>query len=125
MRNGLVFGKFLPFHAGHEQLIRSAQQHCDQLTVLVCASDREKISEEMRVGWLRKTYQDIPSISVKGLSYSEQDLPNTSVAHPDVSRVWAEKFMSVLDPIDVVVTGEPYGKFVAEYMDIDYIQIPA
>lgn len=46
MIKAFVFGKFLPFHQGHEHLINFALGHCDQLTVLVCASDRETLDRK-------------------------------------------------------------------------------
>ena len=55
MVKGFVFGKFLPFHKGHQAMINFALGHCDFLTVLVCASDKETISGEPRKGWIEKT----------------------------------------------------------------------
>ena len=42
----LIFGKFLPFHKGHQAMIEFALTQCDVLYVLVCKSDKEQISGE-------------------------------------------------------------------------------
>lgn len=121
MRRGFVFGKYYPFHVGHEALINFARKQCDELIVIVCASDKEKIPEQKRVEWIEKTYKQDPGIRVIGLSYSEDELVNTSVASREVSRAWAERFKKILDPVDLVVTAEPYGDYVAEYMGISHV----
>jgi HTH-type transcriptional repressor of NAD biosynthesis genes len=123
MTRALVFGKFLPFHRGHEVLISAALEHANQVLVVVCASDRESISEARRVGWLREYYQGVPAAEIVGLSYREEDLPNTSVSDREVSRVWSEYFRTLLKPVDLVVTGESYGDYVAEYMGIRHVRV--
>ncbi len=116
MKRGLVFGKFYPFHNGHEALIRFAREQCDELIVLACISDKELIPEQQRLAWIRKTFAADSGIVVKALPYREADLPNTSVSSEEVSKVWSEKFMQVLPKIDMVCTGEDYGEYVARFM---------
>ena len=41
MIRGMLLGKFLPPHRGHEYMIRFAQSLVDELTVQVCSSVRE------------------------------------------------------------------------------------
>ena len=123
MSTGFVFGKFYPFHAGHEVLIAHALTLCSKLYVLVCVSDRESIPEQTRVDWLCKRYRDNPVLTVQGMTYSESELPNTSVANQEVSRVWSARFLQILPRVELVVTGEEYGDYVAEYMGIKHIRI--
>jgi len=123
MRRALVLGKFYPFHIGHEKLIEVACSQCDHLTVLVCASSRETIPVEQRVAWLRSAYPDQETVSVVGLAYDEDELPNTSVSNREVSRLWAERCKELLPPLDLVVTGEPYGDFLAEFMGVSHFRI--
>ena len=35
MRKGLVFGKFMPLHRGHELLINTAMSQADKVTIAV------------------------------------------------------------------------------------------
>ncbi|HNV70453.1 MAG TPA: adenylyltransferase/cytidyltransferase family protein, partial [Candidatus Ozemobacteraceae bacterium] len=45
---GLIIGKFLPPHRGHQFLIDFARRHCRKLTVLVCTLQREPIPGRLR-----------------------------------------------------------------------------
>lgn len=40
--HGLVIGTFCPPHAGHHHLVRTAEDRCSALTVLVCAAAGER-----------------------------------------------------------------------------------
>lgn len=44
MKIGLVFGKFMPLHAGHLSLIEFAVENCDRLNVILCYTYEEEIS---------------------------------------------------------------------------------
>jgi HTH-type transcriptional repressor of NAD biosynthesis genes len=52
MIKAFTFGKFLPFHKGHEAMINFALTECDFLSVLVCCSDKENINGEVRKKWI-------------------------------------------------------------------------
>lgn len=121
MTKGFVFGKFMPFHKGHQAMIDFATTHCDLLTVLVCCSDKEEISPHIRQEWLEKTFGKSANITIRVFSYAEAELPNTSVSSRQVSQLWARKFKELLPDYRVLVTSEPYGEFVAEYMGITHI----
>jgi len=121
MPKGFVFGKFLPFHKGHEGMIRFALQHCDALTVLVCASDRENIPAEKRVAWITETFQGQAGLAIRAFNYKEDELPNSSESSRDISRVWANAFKKLLPDQDLLITSEPYGDYVADYMGIQHI----
>jgi HTH-type transcriptional repressor of NAD biosynthesis genes len=53
MTKAFVFGKYLPFHKGHEAMIKFALTKCDLLTVLVCCSDKESIPDTVRNSWIK------------------------------------------------------------------------
>jgi HTH-type transcriptional repressor of NAD biosynthesis genes len=116
-----VFGKFMPFHKGHEQLINFARQHCDHLIVLVCASDQELLPAQVRQAWLRETYAGQENVEIQVLEYLESELPNTSETSLAVSTVWADVFRRLLPECQLVVTSEPYGELVAARMGIRYL----
>ncbi len=121
MRKGFVFGKFLPFHLGHEAMIRFALTQCDELTVLVCASDRENIPVEKRVAWITETFPQENRVQVCPFVYREDELPNSSVSSREISRVWATAFKALLPDQELLVTSEPYGDYVAESMGIKHL----
>ena len=54
--HGLVLGKFYPFHAGHQALIRAALRACDRVTVALLGSQVETIPLEVRAEWLREEH---------------------------------------------------------------------
>lgn len=118
MRKGFVFGKFYPFHLGHAALIEWGLQQCDALSVLVCASDREEISLELRCRWISTHFAEHPRLKVVPVAYREAELPNTSVSSREVSQLWAKHFAELLPQAELLFTSEPYGAFVAEAMGI-------
>jgi HTH-type transcriptional regulator, transcriptional repressor of NAD biosynthesis genes len=121
MVKAFVFGKFLPFHKGHEAMIHFAMSKCDFLTVLVCASDKEAISGPVRKSWIEKTFPDQKNIEVRIFDYVEAELPNSSVSSKAVSAVWATVFKQLLPGYSLLITSEEYGYFLAEFMQIQHI----
>lgn len=116
-----VFGKFSPFHKGHEALISFALQHCSSLTVLVCCSGQEDTTGEIRKSWIDRVFENEINLQVKVLPYCGNELPNTSVSSREVSFLWAQKFKEVVPDCNLVVTSEPYGDYLAEYMNIQHL----
>lgn len=121
MHKAFLFGKFYPFHKGHEAMIRFALTQCDFLTVLVCCSDRETIPDLVRVAWITKTFAETEKLEVRAFNYKESDFPNTSVSSEAVSAVWSDVFLHLFPDYEAVITSEPYGDFVAQYMGIRHI----
>jgi HTH-type transcriptional regulator, transcriptional repressor of NAD biosynthesis genes len=121
MRKGFVFGKFLPFHKGHEAMIRFALTHCDVLLVLICVSNKEDIPGPVRVHWLTKTFDSEPNIEIRLFDYKEEELPNSSESSEEISKVWAAVFSRTIPDYKILVTSEPYGEYVARYMNILHI----
>ncbi len=121
MIKAFVFGKFYPFHKGHEAMINFALSKCDFLSVLVCSSDKENISGEIRSSWIRKTFEKIPNVEVRVFDYLESELPNTSVTSVSVSEVWAKIFQKQFPDYSLLITSEDYGSLVANYMNIEHI----
>lgn len=121
MVKAFVFGKFLPFHKGHEAMINFALTKCDFLTVLVCCSNKENIPATTRQKWIEKTFETESKIEIKSYSYSESELPNTSESSQEVSKVWSAKFKEFFPDNDLVITSEEYGNYVASFMKIEHI----
>lgn len=117
---GFVFGKYLPFHEGHLALIRFASQYCRQLTVVVCASDKEILQGSLRTGWITEAVADDDRISCIVCDYKESELPNSSVPSETASQLWARRFKTLLPDADLLFTSEDYGPLVARYMQIEH-----
>lgn len=121
MAKAFVFGKFLPFHKGHEAMIKFSLTKCDFLTILVCCSDKENISAITRKVWIEKAFQNNKNIEVKTFSYFENELPNTSETSKEISEIWANAFKKLFPDYLLVITSEPYGNIVADFMHIQHI----
>ncbi|AWH84957.1 cytidyltransferase [Flavobacterium album] len=121
MVKAFVFGKFLPFHKGHEAMIRFALTKSDFVSVLVCCSDKEDIPAEARKRWISATFSEINTIEVLSFEYKESDFPNTSASSKEVSAIWAPVFSNLFPDHSLLITSEPYGDYVAEFMGIRHI----
>lgn len=121
MVKAFVFGKFMPFHKGHEAMMRFALSKCDFLTVLVCTSDKETVPGELRQSWISETFAGQQNIQVQVFDYIESELPNSSVSSTAISEVWAKVFKQLLPDHSLLITSEPYGDYVAGFMQIQHI----
>ncbi|MFI1940058.1 AAA family ATPase [Streptomyces purpureus] len=61
--HGLVPGRFCPPHAGHHHLVRTAEDRCRRLTVLVRAHADDPLPHGDRVEWMREIH---PRVQVAG-----------------------------------------------------------
>ncbi len=121
MLKGFVFGKFLPFHKGHQAMISFALTKCDVLSVLVCCSDKESIPCETRQSWILKTFPGLTALQVRTFNYKESELPSTSESSLEVSKSWSEIFKQLFPDYDLVITSEEYGNYVASFMGIEHV----
>ena len=121
MVKAFVFGKFLPFHKGHEAMISFALTKCDFLSVLVCCDNEETIPADVRKGWIESSFAGAKNIEVKVLYYDNRLLPNTSQTSASVSGIWSAEFKKHYPDYDLVITSEPYGELVADFMGIRHI----
>ncbi len=121
MTKAFVFGKFLPFHKGHEAMINFALTKCDILTVLVCCSNKESIPGSIRKTWIEKTFENENKVEVRIFNYLESELPNTSESSKEVSEIWASIFKKQFPDYSLLVTSEEYGNYVASFMNIQHI----
>lgn len=121
MRKAFVFGKFMPFHKGHEAMIRFALTKCDFLSVLICVSDKETMPAVLRKSWLDQTFLHEQRVEILTYHYDESVLPSTSVTSSAVSEVWAAAFKELFPDYSLVITSEPYGELVAAFMGIVHI----
>jgi NadR type nicotinamide-nucleotide adenylyltransferase len=99
----LVLGKFLPYHAGHAHLIRSARARVDVLTVLVCSLQSEPIEGSIRHQWVRASHPDCRVIHVR------EEVPQTPDESPLFWTIWADLIARHAGHVDWVFTSETYG----------------
>jgi len=121
MIKAFVFGKFLPFHNGHEAMISFALTQCDFLSVLVCCDKQEHIPGEVRKHWIEAAFENTSNMEVKILRYDNRLLPNTSQTSLSVSEIWSAEFKKLYPDYNLLITSEPYGDLVAGFMGIKHI----
>ena len=110
--HGVVIGKFLPPHHGHEYLIRTALAQCKKLTVIVCGKPSDPIPPNLRFEWLRELF---PAAKIMLIDdrYDEND-----------SRIWAENTIRWLGRApDAVFTSEHYGDAYADHLGCQHILV--
>lgn len=103
MTRGLVWGKFLPLHAGHVHLIETALAGCDQLLVVLGARHDEPIARNVRENWLRELF---PTADIRA-HWDDAPIDYCDPAVWDLHM--AQLHVVVHEPIDVVFTSEVYG----------------
>jgi NadR type nicotinamide-nucleotide adenylyltransferase len=114
MRRGLVFGKFMPLHRGHQLLIERALCEVDDLAVVVYdpapADSQPAMPLDLRLGWLRRLYPQIETIV--GVEDPQRGNPDSN--DPRYAHEYAQG-LSFLGPFDRVFTSEPgYEAFAHE-----------
>lgn len=115
---GLVLGKFMPFHKGHELLINFANNFVDQLYVVVDPIKNELIPMKKRGEWLKKT---IPEIEVLYLTKYHPQEPSED---PNFWKIWQESLLSIIpEKLDYVFASETYGFKLAEVLDAQFIPV--
>lgn len=122
MRRGLVIGKFMPLHRGHQLLIDAALAECDDVTVVVYDSRPPGVYPPMplatRLGWVTQLYPQLEQ--VVGLADPLEAPANEDPAN---AAVYASQ-LEFLGPFDRFYSSEPaYERFArllgAEHVVLD------
>ena len=64
-KRGFLLGKFMPPHAGHISLARSAEAMVDELTILVCSQPDDQMAGAQREAWMRELFPDSNVIGLR------------------------------------------------------------
>lgn len=115
--HGLVIGKFYPFHAGHQALVRAATSSCDRVTVEVMAHAVESIDVDTRVAWVAGEHPDARVVAAPDEHEVDFDSPEVWDLHMEVIE-------SHLDgPVDAVFTSDEYGREMARRLGATWVQV--
>src|SRR4051812_15365250 len=110
MKQGLVVGKFYPFHKGHAYLIETALKHCDHLTILIVQQPEQKPNGSTREKWLKHAYPQATIRLVDDI-YKDGD-----------SKAWADYTIHLLGKApDIVFTSEAYGEPWTKFMGSEHV----
>ncbi len=109
---GLVIGKFLPPHRGHQLLIETAVSQSADVVVIVCAKPGDFVAGEVRGRWLQELHPTARVLVIDD-RYDEND-----------SRIWAENTLRWLGRApDAVFTSEHYGDAYAALMGARHVAV--
>ncbi|HOI56241.1 MAG TPA: AAA family ATPase [Phycisphaerae bacterium] len=117
---GLILGKFMPPHLGHQYLVDFGRHYVRELTVLVCSLPSEPISGELRYRWMCEMF---PQATVR-LVHVTDDLPQEPKDHPQFWQIWHDVVRRYLPSgPDFVFACEDYGYRLAEILGARYIPV--
>lgn len=116
MKTGLVLGRFIPPHLGHQYLIDFAQNYVDELLLIVGTRPDDLIVGELRLSWLKEMAPRARIIHVND--------ENPSEIHPRYWQIWEQTLRAALPYIpDYIFASEDYGWKLAELLGMQYIPV--
>ena len=118
MTHGLVFGKFMPVHAGHLALIDFAAQRCDRLTVSMSITPDDPIAPARRLGWLRALLADRPTIDIVA---EADDFHNPALPLHEATHHWAAFIRRRFPTVTVFFCSEDYGEPLSQHLGLPCI----
>ncbi len=116
-QHGFALGKFLPFHKGHEALLRFGIESSERFTILVCSLPSDAVPGSVRVQWAKRLF---PSATVAHLD--NPAMPQEPKDHPAFWQLWLEAVVQHAGTdVDAVFASEPYGWQLAEEVGAQFI----
>lgn len=123
-KNGLVLGKFYPFHMGHQYLIDTALSECDRVHVMVCSLKREAIKGIDRFLMVQNNYNANINVRVINCNDENPQYPNecetTDIFYNDF---WVPTVRKHVPDLDVIFTSEEYGDEFASYLGCEHVLV--
>ncbi len=114
--NGLVLGKFMPPHIGHEYLIENALSSCEKLTILVYSLPSHPIDGDTRASWMRELFPDARVLHVRDF------IPIYAESDPRYWRMWAAQVkQNHPEHIDAIFSSEDYGYRLSEELGAEHV----
>jgi HTH-type transcriptional regulator, transcriptional repressor of NAD biosynthesis genes len=114
---GMILGKFMPPHRGHQHLIDRAREYVAELTILVCSLEREPIPGRLRYEWMKEMYPELRVIHVTA------ENPSTPDEHPDFWEIWTETIRRLPVKPQAVFTSEDYGDELARRLGARHVAV--
>ena len=91
-KRGVIIGKFMPPHRGHEYLIDFGANYADEVVVMVCSIQREPIPGRLRFEWVRDYF---PKVHVV---HHDEEIPQEPQEHPDFWSIWQNAVWTMFLP---------------------------
>lgn len=110
--SGLVLGKFLPPHKGHQYLVDFAQENVDKLYIVVDNISNDVIPVKQRMKWMKSMFPKAEVLTLR------KELPQHPEEAPtDFWQRWEAGLKEILpEKIDKVFASEDYGEKLASML---------
>ncbi len=119
MTTGLIIGKYMPPHAGHQYLVEFALRQVNTLHLVIFSKTAEPLPGTLRAAWLRELF---PPVQVHHL-HLDRPVNFDDEAAWDY---WIGAIRSVLPTgPDLVFTSEPYGDELARRLGARHVLVDA
>ena len=116
--HGVIIGRFMPPHAGHQYLVDFGRNLCDRLTVLVCTLSSEPIPGELRYRWMQELFPDVHMVHIT------EEIPEASKDSPTAIPIWAETVRAYLSATPTYVfASEDYGAPLAAELGARFVPV--
>jgi HTH-type transcriptional repressor of NAD biosynthesis genes len=113
---GLILGKFMPLHKGHQYLIEFARERVEHLTVIVGTLATEPIPGHLRYEWVKELYADV------NVQHCADENPQYPHEHKDFWNIWVSSVRKFIPQgPDVIFTSEEYGAEFARHLGAEHI----
>lgn len=112
---GLVLGKFMPPHIGHQFLCDFGRAACDHLTILVCSLPDDPIPGALRADWMRELYPDCNVV------WCNEVVPQEPAESSDFWPIWRDLIARHVGPVEAVFASEDYGHQLAAELRARFI----
>jgi HTH-type transcriptional repressor of NAD biosynthesis genes len=117
-KKGLVFGKYMPVHAGHLALIAFAQSQCEHLIVSLSFMPDDLIDHKLRLGWLQKIFEGESNITVVE---KIDDFDDKSLPLFEATKLWAEFIRQEFPDVEAFFCSEDYGAMLSYHSGLPCI----
>lgn len=114
---GVVLGRFLPPHRGHQFLVEFARSFVEELGIFVRVAPDDPIPGEVRVAWLRELFRRTRIVAVE----DGRALPHGNDA--ELSRFWKEQILQHFGQPDFLFGSEPHGSSFAGELGAAYVPV--
>lgn len=118
MKKGLIFGKFMPVHAGHIALIEFAAGCCDSLIVSMSYTPHDPIPPDRRLSWLQTLFGDRPTIEIVS---EPDDFHDDTLPLEAATKLWAAFIKRRFPDIDGFICSEAYGEPLSRHLELPVI----
>jgi cytidyltransferase-like protein len=116
--HGVIIGRFMPPHSGHQYLVDFGRNMCDHLSVLVCTLSSEPIPGELRYRWMQELFPDVEMIHIT------EEIPEARKDSPTAIPIWAETVRERLSaPPTHVFASEDYGAALAAELGARFVPV--